>query len=144
MGRYRHSLKIAVSHEAKAYGFALVVWTTGALVIAEHGLPGRFGSLAYLGGTLAGMTAVVLVSLGGPTATWRATARWRFGYGAVHIGSVGVAVAAGWGMGAVLHDKAAAFGSAAVVATVVYQLALGLEIFFSLVEPERDERDVAA
>jgi hypothetical protein len=26
----------------------------------------------------------------------------------------------------------------------VYQLALGLEIFFSLVEPERDERDVAA
>ena len=36
---YRLALRAAVASGAKAYGFTLVIWTTAALVVSQHGIP---------------------------------------------------------------------------------------------------------
>jgi hypothetical protein len=67
---YRGALATAVSSEAKAYGFIVVVWTSGAVQLATHGEPGVGGALSFLGGVLAAMAVVVAAAFGSPFATW--------------------------------------------------------------------------
>lgn len=130
LGRYRRALQQAISSESKAYGFTLVVWGTAAMVTSERGLPGRMGTVAYLGGLLVGMAVVVLLVLGGPTSRWRTPSQHprRLAAGAIHAASVAAAVAAGWGCAALFDLKWLAYLTAGAAASVVYQFVLGLEV----------------
>lgn len=132
MSRYRRGLRAAVAGGARAYGFTLVIWTTGALAIQECGRPGVAAAFAFLAGALLGMAAIVFVSFGGPRATWEDRGIVSRAYGAVHLGSVAAAVAAGWLLTALLHGPLA-FLAASLVAVVVYNLLLGLELALSSV-----------
>ena len=58
---YRLALRAAVASGEKAYGFTLVIWTTGAVVVSQHGIPRAGEAFAYLGGALAG-TAIIIVA----------------------------------------------------------------------------------
>lgn len=132
MHRYRAALREAVSGESKAYGFTLVVWTTGALVADERGMPGRLDAVGYLGGILAAMAIVVLVSFGGLTTEWRVRTHSRLAFGAIHLASVPAAVASGWAVASAAGPPALAFSLAGFVAALVYQFLLGLEVMVSL------------
>lgn len=125
---YRIALRTAVSSESKAYGFTLVVWGTAALTTSEQGPPGRAGTVAYLGGLLGGMAVVVLLALGGPTATWSTSHLRRYAAGAIHVVSVAAATAAGWGCAVLVERKWLAYLVAGFFASLVYQLVLGMEV----------------
>jgi hypothetical protein len=142
MGRYREALRTAIASESKAYGFTLVIWSGGALAMAEHGAPGVLGALAYLGGALVAMGLVVLASFGGPTGTWRARTLPRYAFGAVHVASVMLAVLVSWGVAAVVRLHAPAFLAAGFAGALLYQLLLGAEVAFSIAgEPPESRRD---
>lgn len=132
MSIYRTALRAAVSGETKAYGFALVVWGTGALTNAERGSPGRVGTIAFVAGALCGMAVTVLGTFGGPRATWTPQQLRRHAAGAIHLLSVGGALALGWGVAAVISDKVLAYLAAGAAAVISYQLLLGIEVALSI------------
>src|SRR5690606_26960626 len=77
---YRQALRSAVAAEAHAYGFTLVVWTTGALALTEEGLVlGRV--LAFLAGALAAMAVVVAAAFSGVRAAYLDVEHVRLAYG---------------------------------------------------------------
>ncbi len=134
--RYRTALRAAVSSESKAYGFTLVIWGTGALAMSARGTPGTCGAVSYIGGALVAMAAVVMASFGGPMATWTSTELRRLAWGAVHLGSVAVAMAAGWGAAEAISLKWLAYFTAGLAAALLYQLVLALEVAFSQQEAD--------
>jgi hypothetical protein len=125
---YRTALKSAVSSESKAYGFTLVVWGAASLVMSRHGLAGLSGTVAYIGGLLAGMSIAVLVALGGPFKTWTSMSLRRYAIGAIHLGSVAAGMGAGYAAALVIRPHWAAYLGAGLAAGLVYQLSLGLEV----------------
>lgn len=130
MGAYRRALRFALSGQSNAYGFTLVVWGTGALAISELGMPGPAGIFAFIGGALVSMSLIVAVVFG----VWRpfrVEPPPRRPFSAMHLPSVPAAMAAGWGLTAVLGGVAGYF-LAALVAVAVYELGLGLEIVLAL------------
>ena len=132
---YRLALRAAVASGAKAYGFTLVIWTTAALVVSQHGIPRAGEAFAYLGGALAGMAAIIVACFGGWRATWSDVGLVRRAYGAIHVGSVLAAVLVGWLASAVLSG-ALAFSVASFGAVVTYNLLLALEVALSIADVE--------
>lgn len=132
-GRYRTALRTGLAGEVKAYGFALVIWSGGTLTTATHGQPTPLDALAYVGGALAGMVSVILVTFGGPVATWEVRPLPRYAFGALHIGSVLVALLVAWAAGT-LNPSALGFLAAGFTGTVTYQVLLGAEIAFSIAD----------
>lgn len=119
----------ALTGETRAYGFALVVWTTAALTQAERGSPERLGAVAYVGGALAAMALVILATFGGVTEVVPTKARRRQrAIGAVHLASVGIAIAAGWAVAVAIPTKWAAYAASAFTAVLLHQLVLGWEV----------------
>jgi hypothetical protein len=128
MHRYRRSLEIAISGEARAYGFSVVALTVGYLAVTEHGLPGARGALAYVGGVVAAQAAAALLAFAGHPA-WSPGEDVRFrSFGAIHVVSVACGVFAGWGGAAVVGEHAAAYAAAGFCAVAVYQVVLGAEL----------------
>jgi hypothetical protein len=125
---YRSALRTALSSESKAYGFTLAVWGSGSLLMSERGLPGRSGTVAFVAGVLAGVAGSITIALGGPASDWASNARRRIGGGAVHLLSVGTALAAAWIIGAGITVHWLAYLLAGIAAGLLYQLVLGLEV----------------
>ena len=122
---YRRGLLDSVSGESNAYGFTLVIWTTGALALVEHPRPRAVDAFAFLGGALLAMTLIVLIAFaraGTPDAAV-APARAR---GALHLVSVSAGVVAGWGAAASLAAPFALL-AASFTGVVVFHAFLGAE-----------------
>jgi hypothetical protein len=130
--RYRASLRDALAAEAKAYGFTLVTWGTGAMTTAVRGTPDAPQALAYVGGAFAAMALVILVTFAGTgeRMTGEPPGR-RLAWGAVHLVSVAAGLAAGWGAAELVVPRWGAFLCAGAAATLAYQLVLGLEVALS-------------
>jgi hypothetical protein len=139
-GRYRTALRAAISAESKAYGFTLVIWGTGALAIGLRGTPRAGDAIAYVGGALTSMALVVLLSFGGPTATWTSTELRRLAWGAIHVASVGAALGSGWAVADIVTTKWIAFFGAGAAAALVYQLALAFEVAVTSEQEADDSR----
>lgn len=126
--RYRKALQHALGGETRAYGFALVVWTTAALASAERGTPKQAAAIAYVAGALAAMAVVIIATFGGPTETIKRQPNVpQRAAGTVHLFSVAIAILAGWGLAAVLTTGWLAFLVAGFVSVLLYQLILGVE-----------------
>lgn len=140
-GRYRLALRAAIASESKAYGFTLVIWSDGALAIAQHGTPDPLSCFAYLGGALLAMALVVLATFGGPSGKWEAKPLPRYAFGAAHLGSVLIAVLASWGVASAIRPAPPAFACAGFTGALAFQLLLGAEVALSVAgEPFRPER----
>lgn len=122
----------------KGYGFTLIIWTTGALAFAEHGLPRAEDALAFLGGALVGMALIVTLSFGGLRSTWADIGLVQRAYGAIHVVSVVAAVLAGWLVAALLPGLVAFLG-ASLVAVVVYNLVFAVEVALSVTDAQELE-----
>jgi hypothetical protein len=135
---YRLALRAAVAGGSKAYGFTLVIWTTAALTVSRHGIPGDGEAFAFLGGALAGMATIVIVSFGGWRARWSDVGLVRRAYGAIHLVSVIAAVLIGW-LASTLLSGAPAFAVSSFAAVVVYNLLLALEVAVSIADVEEPQ-----
>jgi hypothetical protein len=140
--RYREALRSILRTETKAYGFALVIWGTGALSEAQRGTPSKVSVVAFIGGAIAAMGIITAVTLGGPFARWKPQQRavTRYPIGSVHIVSVSAAIAAGWAVTIVLTDQALAYLASSATAIFIYQLALGAEIALARVDGDDNTR----
>jgi hypothetical protein len=137
MDDYRHALRFALSRQANAYGFTLVVWGTGALAIWELGKPDPADVFAFIGGALVSISLIVGVVFG-LRQPFRVEQPPRRPFSAMHLPSVPAAVATGWGL-TVAVGGVAGFFVAAAAAVAVYQLLLSLEVAFALT-PNRAAR----
>jgi hypothetical protein len=138
MNDYRRALRNSVAAEARAFGFSLVVLTTGYLCVQEHGLPHVWGAFSYLGGALLAQFLLACIAFRGPLATWSTGEDVQYyAFASLHVASVIAAAFAGWGAAAAVgghHDLA--FFLTALTALLVYGLLLALELGFAL---QRDQ-----
>lgn len=135
MNLYLHSLRFALSGQASAYGFTLIIWGTGALTVYQLGQPGPAEVFSYVGGAL---VAAVLIIAGafGIRKTIREEKPRRRAYSAMHLPSVPIAMLAGWAVTHLLVGWAGFF-MAGFVAVLVYEVLLSLEIVLGLVRSAR-------
>jgi hypothetical protein len=125
--RFRDSLTATVTGISQAYGFALTLWGTSAIVSHDHGPPDAVDVFLALGAAIAAIAVVSLVAFGGVMSRWDAPDLNRRAFGAIHLLSVGSATVAGWGASALL-DGRWAWLAAPGVAVLVFLFALALEI----------------
>lgn len=64
MTRYPESLRSAVAACGAPYGYTLSIWTSGALLIAAHGLPNLVQALSFMVGSVAGYALVGTLAFG--------------------------------------------------------------------------------
>jgi hypothetical protein len=135
MNRHRRALRNSISAEARAYGFSLVVLTTGYLCVDDRGLPGARGALAFLGGALLAQALVATVAFEGFRKTWSGGEDVSY-YAptSVHLVSVVAGVFAGWGLAALVHRHVLAYFLAAFGAVLVYTTVLSIELALGLAE----------
>jgi hypothetical protein len=139
MSRYLHSLRFALSNQANAYGFTLVVWGTGALAIWQLGKPDPAEVFAFLGGALVSVSLIVAVVFGiwHPFETPEPPRR---PFSAMHLASAPAAAAVGWAL-TLLLGGFGGFFVAAFLAVGIYQLLLAVEIAVALApRAKRDRR----
>lgn len=126
MRQFRFALQAVVAKEAKAYGFAIVVWCTGAFLITERSKPTPAAVLAFAGAALLAQGIDVLVAFGKPTRTWRGPQQREYVWTTFHAAPVAAAVLLAWGIAAGLTGLWAYF-VAPLCAIVVYELLLAVE-----------------
>ncbi|MGH3002647.1 MAG: hypothetical protein ACRDM1_08325 [Gaiellaceae bacterium] len=131
MGGYQQALRFALSRQANAYGFTLVVWGTGALATWELGKPDPADVFAFVGGVLVSISLIVGLVFG-IRQPFRVDEPPRRPFSAMHLPSVPAAIASGWGL-TLLVDGVAGFFVSGLVAVALYQLLLALEVAFALV-----------
>ncbi len=122
---YRRALLDSVAGESNAYGFTLVIWTTGALALVEHPRPRAVDAFAFLGGALLAVTLIVLIAFARSATPDPAVAPAR-ARGALHLVSVCAGVLAGWGPAALLRAPVALF-AASFASVAVFHAFLGAE-----------------
>jgi hypothetical protein len=141
MWTFRRSLRNALASEAKAYGFTLVIWGTGALVIGRQGFPSPPQVFAYVGGVLAAMALLLLIAFGDLRRRWTEEDPVRFAFGAIHVISVLVALLVAWWC-ATFIPGTVGFFLTPFLAVSVHQLLLAAEIRASLCPEARSEDSV--
>jgi hypothetical protein len=119
-------MQTVVAKEAKAYGFAVVVWCTGAFLITERGKPTAEAVLAFAGGALVAQAIDVFFAFGKPTRTWRGPQQREYVWTTFHAVPVAAAVLAAWGIAAGIPGMWAYFVTP-LCSIVLYQLLLGTE-----------------
>lgn len=125
------ALRFALSRQANAYGFTLIVWGTGGIAESRLGGPNPEEVLAFVGGALAAAVAV-LVLVFGISSVFRAREPRRRVYSAMHLLSVPAAIGSGWG--AILGlGGPAGYAAAAFVAVLVYEGLLSAEIRLAMI-----------
>jgi hypothetical protein len=123
---FRFALQTIVAKEAKAYGFAVVVWCTGAFLITERGTPTSGAVLVFAGAALLAQAVDVVLAFGKPTRTWRGPQQREYVWTTFHAVPVAGAVLLAWGLAAAIAGMWAYF-VAPLCAIVLYQLLLAGE-----------------
>lgn len=121
---YRHGLRRVMGGAAVPYGYTVVVWTSGGVLIHTHGPPSPASAFLFLGGAVLAFVAVSLLGGAGTEAVESSAeldGRWA-GL------SSGIAAAVGLG-GAVIvagvFESSLAFPLGALLATAMYLLVSG-------------------
>jgi hypothetical protein len=124
-GRYGRSLRSAVGSSAAPYGFTLAVWTKGAVIINDRGMPSAMNALEFAAGAVLAFACVGFLAFGdltGSSEEQPKTALW----GNFHFLSVGLAIGAAVLVTGLL-DTGLVWLIASFCSTACYLLALGTE-----------------
>jgi hypothetical protein len=134
---YRRGLRTPVAAAAAPYGYTLTIWTSGAVIAHERGIPSAVGAILFAVGGVAGFALVGLLAYGGLGRRAAPTpAPFSLWHG-LHVAGVGAAIGIAVAATAVV-DGDAAWAVGGFLATVVYLLAAGLPHAFGP-RPERDD-----
>lgn len=136
---YLRALRFALSQQANAYGFTLVVWGTGALASWQLGKPDPADIFAYVAGGLMSISVIVALVFG-IVRPFQGEEPRRRPFSAMHLPSVPAAMAAGWGA-TLLLQGVAGFFAAAAAAVGLYQLLLAVEVALALAPDARPRSD---
>jgi hypothetical protein len=136
--RYLYALRFALSNQANAYGFTLVVWGTGALATWQLGQPDPADVFAYLGGALVGVSLIVALVFG-VRRPFEEDEPPRRPFSAMHLASAPAAAAGGWAL-TLAVGGAGGFFMSAFVAVVVYQVLLAVEVGAALAPGRKGRR----
>ncbi len=136
---YRKALRFAISSEAKAYGWTLTIWGSGAIITHQHGLPDIAEVFTFIGGSLTAIAAIILLTFGSAMETWTSSGAPRYALGAIHIVSVLGSIAGAALAGASLPGGVIAFGVVGFVASAAYQLLIGVEVALTTVGEQDDD-----
>ncbi len=130
--RYLRGLTAAVGQTAGAYGYTLVIWSTGAMLTHFRGMPAPGDVALFAAGAV---TAFVLVELGAtrgsPSRSEAAPTRAVWLAGAVNGVSAGAAVAGAYGLSIAIGVDHLAWPVTAFAASTTYFLVLGLQVALS-------------
>jgi hypothetical protein len=122
---YRRALRATVAAAAAPYGYTLTVWTSGAVVAHERGIPNAVGAILFALGAMIGFGLVGLIAYGGigrrALAAPDAFSVWQ----SIHVLGIGAAIALAFGVARLVHNDAA-WLVAGFAATAVYLLAAGV------------------
>jgi hypothetical protein len=138
--RYRFALQTVVAKEAKAYGFTIVVWSTGAFLMIERGKPTAGAILAFVGGLLLAQGTAVFVAYVSPARIWNDPSMREYVWSTFHAGPIAVGVLLAWLLASQLSGMWAYF-VASLVAALAYQLLLGLEAMLLSAEDSDSRSD---
>ena len=124
---YRGHLRAAVAASAAPYGYTLTIWTSGAVATHANGIPTAGEALLFLLGAVAGFGVTAAAAHGSPTGTLvhEETAAVRL-WGAFHLASAGLAIAAAALVTAVL-DAPIAWLAVGFAATVTYLVVIAAQ-----------------
>lgn len=126
MREFRFAMQTVVASEAKAYGFAVAVWTTGTFLLVERGKPTAPSILVFAGGILLAQALGVGVAFGKPTRTWKSPSQREYVWTTFHAVPVAAAVLLAWLVSSQV-DGMWAYFLAPLVSISGYQLLLGVE-----------------
>ncbi|MDQ3241051.1 MAG: hypothetical protein M3515_01825 [Actinomycetota bacterium] len=124
MSAYRRSLRRVVAGAAIPYGYTVLVWTSGGVLIETHGPPSAASAFLFLGGAVLAFAAVSLLGGAGPENAEDSAdpdGRWT-GL------SSGIAAAVGLGAAVIVayvFESSLAFPLAALLATALYLVVSG-------------------
>ena len=130
----RQLLAENLSAESEAYGFSLVTWGVGALLIHQIGVPGLAGVLAYLVGAVLGFAALAAVAFDVLLGTVSFERRPLFVASAIHLlATVGTLLIAHVviELGGDVFAPVAVFGLGGFCMSVSYNLLLTAETLFA-------------
>jgi hypothetical protein len=123
--RYRRALRATVAAAAAPYGYTLTVWTSGAVVAHERGIPNALGAILFALGAMIGFGLVGLIAYGGiGRRTLPAPAAFSV-WQSIHVLGIGAAIALAFAVSKLI-DHDAAWLVAGFAATTVYLLAAGV------------------
>ena len=92
--RYRTALRTAVAASAGPYGYTLTIWTSGAVLSHARGIPATREALLFLVGAVGAYALVGGIAFGGFSEQLAPAPGRSFVWGALHLFSVGLAIAA--------------------------------------------------
>jgi hypothetical protein len=125
--RYRKALQGAVAASAAPYGYTLTIWTSGAVLAHQRGIPTGVGATLFMAGAVPGFAVVGLFAYGGigpmrpaepaPFSLWQA----------LHFVSVGAAIGSAALIGRAV-DGEAAWLLGGLLATILYLCGVGLQL----------------
>ncbi len=124
--RYGRNLRTAVGASGAPYGYTLMTWTTGALLVHARGLPTTLNALLFMVGAVVAFGFVGSLAFGGVRARFQEQPRRSALWGNFHFFSVGAAI----GIAALIArfiDNDMAWPLTPFFGTVVYLLVLGAE-----------------
>lgn len=123
---FRPALKTVVTKEAKAYGFAVLVWSTGSFLMIERGKPTSAAILVYVGGILLAHGAALVIAYGSPTSVWTAKQHPEYVVTAFHVVPIAAGVLLAWLVASQLSGMWAYF-VAPLCVVFAYEVLLALE-----------------
>ncbi len=125
--RYRHGLRKAVGTSAGPYGYTLTIWTSGAVLLHNHGVPDTLEVILFAFGAVLGFAIVgSLAFRRAPPLRSRVTSHPVL-WGSFHFVPVAASIAAA-GLIAHFVNVTAAFPLAGFVATTIYLTCVAAQI----------------
>jgi hypothetical protein len=93
MYEYGRNLGAALGASAGPYGYALTVWTTGAVLIRAFGVPNPLGAFLFVVGAVVAFAFVGLLAFGSMARHFDEKSEEDLIWGSLHLLSVGAAIA---------------------------------------------------
>ncbi len=125
MSTYKSALRSTLKAERKAYGFTLVIWGGATVTSGVQGPTTTLEGISYVGGALAAMAAVILLTVHVAGAPDRPESD-RLALGAIHAISVACAIGGAWLAAELVRPVWLAYLVAGAVVTTAYQLLAAL------------------
>lgn len=95
-GRLRAGLRAATASAALPYGFTLAIWTAGAVVSHERGIPTALYAFLFMVGAVMAFVVISLIAYGHIHAQLDATTGRLRLYQGFHVFAVGLSISAVW------------------------------------------------
>jgi len=125
--RYRHGLQTAIGASAGPYGYTLTIWTSGAVLIHQRGLPSAADALLFMAGSVLAFSVLGALAFRRGTLATATEPRHPVLWGSFHFLPVAAAIGAATLLGEFVHGDPV-WPLAGLVATWIYLALVGAQI----------------